>query len=87
MAQQWKIDVNEASREDLLGVPGVGEETADAILEFRENHGPIRNISELAEAEQINPRDIDSLREWLTAGSEGEEEDEEDLDEESGEGA
>ena len=77
MARHEKFDVNEATQEELSQIPGVGDATAQAIIDFRESRGRIDDISQLAEAKQINPRDIDQLREWLTAGPEEEEEEEE----------
>jgi len=74
MATHEKLNVNEASKEELTQIPGMGDKTAQAIIEFRENHGWIDDISELEDAEQINPRDIDRLREWLTTGEEDKEE-------------
>ncbi len=76
MDKQQKINVNEASKEDLMKIPGVGEGTARAIIELRDERGRINDIEELQDAEQINPREIDSLREWLTVGPEGKEEEE-----------
>ncbi len=69
MAQHEKFDINEASMEDLASIPGVGEATAQAIIDFRESHGRITDLDELAEARQLTEQDIDSLREWLTVGS------------------
>jgi len=77
MAKHDKIDVNEASVDELTQIPGMGQKTAQAIIDFRESHGRIDDISDLEDAEQINPREIDNLREWLTTGSEGAEEAEE----------
>jgi competence protein ComEA len=79
MAIHEKLNVNEASKEELTRIPGVGEMTAQAIIDYRETHGWIDDISDLEDAEQVNPRDIDRLREWLTVGPE---EDEEAADEE-----
>lgn len=72
--KQKKIDINEATKEDLMKIPGVGDVTADAIIEFRDSRGRIDDISELEEAEQINSQDIESLSEWITVGSLGSEE-------------
>jgi competence ComEA-like helix-hairpin-helix protein len=85
MAIRAKLDVNEASKEDLLQIPGITEMEADAIIDFRESQGRLDNIYELAEVEEINPSDISTLREWLTAGEEEEEEEEEIEEGEEGE--
>jgi DNA uptake protein ComE-like DNA-binding protein len=43
-----KIRVNLANHDELLEIPGLGREQADAIVRFRTEHGPIRDASELA---------------------------------------
>jgi hypothetical protein len=43
-----KVRVNLANPLELLELPGVGPEEADAILRFRAQHGPIRDAAQLA---------------------------------------
>jgi DNA uptake protein ComE-like DNA-binding protein len=43
-----KVRVNLANPLELLELPGVGPEQADAILRFRAQHGPIRDAAQLA---------------------------------------
>ncbi len=74
MARQQKIDINEASKEELVQIAGIDDKTAQAIIEYRESHGRINDIDDLADAGDIDPRDLDALREWLTTGPEGKEE-------------
>jgi len=82
MAVQHKIDVNTATEEDLMMIPGLSEKAAQSIIDFRDSQGRIDDIKELAGAEEIDARDISLLREWLTAGPGGEEEEEEEESEE-----
>lgn len=42
-----KIDLNTATREQLMTVPGIGGVRADAILEYRESSGRFRTIEEI----------------------------------------
>ena len=42
-----KVRVNLANPQELLELPGVGPEEADAILRFRAQHGPIRDAAQL----------------------------------------
>jgi helix-hairpin-helix protein len=42
-----KVRVNLANPLELLELPGVGPEEADAILRFRAEHGPIRDAAQL----------------------------------------
>jgi competence protein ComEA len=44
-----KVNVNKANVTELRQVPGIGAAHADAIVEHRKEHGPIRNVNELDE--------------------------------------
>lgn len=41
------IDINTASREQLMSLPGIGEAKADAILTYREEHGRFQSTEEI----------------------------------------
>ena len=43
-----KVRVNLANSAELLELPGVGPQDADAILKFRAEHGPIADEYQLA---------------------------------------
>lgn len=42
-----KIDLNTATREELMTLPGVGESKADLIIQYREEHGKFQNIEDV----------------------------------------
>ncbi len=70
MAEHRKYSINEASREELAEIPGVDNSKAEAIIEFRERRGWIHNLEELADVGEIEAKDMDQLRKWLTTASE-----------------
>jgi competence ComEA-like helix-hairpin-helix protein len=43
-----RVRVNLANSAELLELPGIGPEQAEAIVEFRAEHGPIQNARQLA---------------------------------------
>ena len=43
-----KVRVNLANPLELLELPGIGQQEAEAILKFRAEHGPIRDAEQLA---------------------------------------
>ncbi len=58
-----KVRINLAHPLELLELPGLGPQQAEAIVRFRAEHGPIKNVQELAavlgawpqaEAEQVD---------------------------------
>lgn len=55
------LDLNQASLVELERLPGVGFRRAQAIIAFRESHGPINNINELANIEGFDEELIESV--------------------------
>jgi competence protein ComEA len=49
-------DLNEVSRRELLAISGIGPSMADAILGYREEHGPFASIDELERVPGIGPK-------------------------------
>jgi predicted DNA-binding helix-hairpin-helix protein len=43
------VRVNLANPAELLELPGIGPEQAQAIVDFRTKHGPIQDASQLAQ--------------------------------------
>ena len=39
-----KVDLNRAGKEELMTLPGIGETKAEAILQYRKEHGPFQTI-------------------------------------------
>ncbi len=60
-----KVNIDEASLLDLKQVPGMEDETARKILEYRDQHGPIREFSDLKRVEGVNEDIVDGLRDCL----------------------
>ena len=47
------LDINSASRDELVKLGGIGNALADAIIGYREEHGGFRNIEEIMEVPGI----------------------------------
>ncbi|HET7628393.1 MAG TPA: ComEA family DNA-binding protein [Bacillales bacterium] len=60
-----KVNVNSASVSDLEKLPGVGEVTAEAIVAFRKQHGPFKQLSDLLAVKGIGEKTLDTLREKI----------------------
>ena len=70
MVGHQKLDINEASAQELEQIPGVDHGLAETIVEFRERRGWIHNLEELTDLGQIEPGEMDELRGRLTVASE-----------------
>lgn len=64
------VDLNTADRIELIQVPGVGPERADAILAHRAAHGPFGRVDELDSVRGIGPKTLAKARPHLTAAGE-----------------
>lgn len=63
------IDINTADKETLMSIKGIGEKRAEAIIAYREEHGPFKTVDDLAEIEGIGPAIIENNREILTVAA------------------
>ncbi len=48
-----KVSINEATLEEFMSLPGIGESKAQEIIHYREEHGPFENIEEIQEVPGI----------------------------------
>ena len=51
-----KIRLNSASAEQLQQLSGIGEKKAEAILQYRQQHGKFKSIDELQNIKGIGPK-------------------------------
>jgi competence ComEA-like helix-hairpin-helix protein len=66
-----KVNVNSATREDLVDVAGLRPEIADAVLEFRRKHDRITEARALEELPGVGPATVEQLRKALDFGDRG----------------
>ena len=64
--QPQKIDINRAEVWLLKTLPGIGEAKARAIIAYREQNGPFRNINELIKVEGIGTTIYEQIKELVT---------------------
>ncbi len=61
-----KVNINEATYEELLLLPGVGESTANAIISFRTKNGAYKNIEDIMLVPGIKEAKYSSLKDLIT---------------------
>lgn len=63
--QPNSIDLNAATREQLIQLPGIGPQFADRILKFREEHGPFGAVDDLTRIRGIGPKKLAQIRPFV----------------------
>ncbi|MDO4536409.1 MAG: helix-hairpin-helix domain-containing protein [Clostridium perfringens] len=61
-----KININKASKDDLMKLSGVGESKAQAIIDYRDSIGIFKSVDELGNVEGIGAKTVDKLRDSIT---------------------
>ncbi len=59
------LDPNQATATDLEAIPGIGPVLARRIVEFREEHGPFRQIDNLLEVKGLGPKILENIRPYV----------------------
>lgn len=64
----YRIDLNRATRVELIQLDGIGETLADRIIADREEHGPFANVDDLRRVKGIGPKTVEKVRRYVKAG-------------------
>lgn len=60
-----RISLGSATLEQLDTLPGIGPVTAQAILDYRSEHGPFRSVDDLMDVKGIGQATLDDLRDQV----------------------
>lgn len=61
-----KVNLNQASKEELMMLPGIGESKAEEIIRYREEHGDFQTIEEVKNVNGIGDNLFAQIAENLT---------------------
>jgi len=61
-----KVNINTASSQKLIALPGVGEEIAKRIIAYREKEGKFKRIEELMKVKGIGKKTFEKLKDYIT---------------------
>jgi competence protein ComEA len=62
----FPVDINTAGVDDLMLLPGIGEKTAQRIVEKRKELGKFKSVDELTEVKWIGPAKLARIRDLVT---------------------
>ena len=63
------VNLNTASRDELVTVPGIGPSKAQAIVEHRKSHGPFKSVDDLKHVKGFRDKLVERLRPELTVAA------------------
>ena len=63
-----RININSATREQLMTLPGIGERRADAILSYRQLYGGFRSVEDIMNVDGIKEGSFARLKDRITVG-------------------
>lgn len=65
---EYPLDINLATAEQLAKLPGIGPMTATFIVSYRQDHGPFKSIEDLMRVKGIGRRTFEGIRDLVTVG-------------------
>jgi competence protein ComEA len=63
-----RVNINTATLEELNGLPGIGPTTAQAILDYRLEHGPFQVIQDIQNVSGVGPATYALIKDYINVG-------------------
>ena len=65
-AKQGKVNINTATLEELQTIKGIGKKKAEAILQYRKEHGAFRSKEDLLQVKGIGKKALEAIESQVT---------------------
>ena len=62
------ININTATVEELMALPGIGQTYASRIVDYRRKHGPFESVGELIHVPGIGEKRLEAIWDLVTVG-------------------
>ena len=63
------VNLNTASKDELVALPGIGPAKAQAIIDYRKTHGAFKSVEELKDVKGIGAKRYEKLKGDVTVGA------------------
>ena len=70
LAETNKININTATVEELVSLPGIGNKIANRIIEYREKNDNFKTIEEIMNVKGIGKKKFKKIKQLITVGDE-----------------
>ena len=64
--EDGKVNLNQATKEELMTLSGVGEKKAEKIIEYREENGSFKTIEDLKNVNGFGEKSFESLEKYIS---------------------
>ncbi|MBV4439493.1 helix-hairpin-helix domain-containing protein [Clostridium tyrobutyricum] len=65
LSDNGTVNINKASKEELKSIPGVGDVTAENIIEYREQNGDFSSIEDIKNVNRIGDKTFEKLKDKI----------------------
>jgi competence protein ComEA len=62
------VNLNTASKDELVALPGIGPAKAQAIIDYRKTHGSFKTVEELKDVKGIGAKRFEKLKSEVSVG-------------------
>ena len=65
---EFPVDLNKATREELIALPGIGEKLTLRIMAYRRERGRFFALEDLLQIEGVTKKTLDKIRDFVYIG-------------------
>ena len=62
----FKVNINTATKEELMKLPGIGERTAEMIIQHRKIYGEFKRVEDIMNVKGIGQKKFEKIKRYLT---------------------
>lgn len=63
--EEGKVRINSAGLDEIMTLPGIGEQKAKSIIEFRDTNGKFQSVDDLLQISGIGEKTLERFREMV----------------------